>query len=82
MGIGLRGGCHGTFIRLWRNDGHNRHAGLLPTTGAHLVNPVVELGNLSIKRGDALLQRAQSVVGFTQQLLVGFAGRFGPTHLV
>ena len=48
LGIGLRGGCHGTFIRLWRNDGHNRHAGLLTATGAHLVNPVIELGNLSI----------------------------------
>ena len=74
LGIGLRGGCHGTFIRLWRNDGHNRHAGLLTATGAHLVNPVIELGNLGIKRVNTLLQRAQTMVCFTLEFLVGFAG--------
>ena len=73
---------HSAFVRLRRNNGHHGHAGFLSATGAHFVNPVIELGNLGIKRIYALLQRTQSLVGLAQQLLVGFAGRFHLTHFV
>ena len=73
---------HNALVRLRRNNGHHGHAGFLSATGAHFVNPVIELGNLGIKRVYALLQRAQPLVGLAQQLLVGFAGRFHLTHFV